>query len=80
MELDVESLTLPTPHLTPHQIRVTGAVCEIWIELGRGWGRVLAVRARQTCGGDGLVKVVGSDFVWACCEVQILPPQLPPQP
>ena len=29
-----------TPHLTPHLIRVTGAVCRIWIDLGRG------VRAR----------------------------------
>ena len=43
-----------------------------------GVGRVLVGLARQTCGGDGLVEVVGSDFVWACCEVQILPPQTIP--
>ena len=43
-----------------------------------GWGRGFGVLARQTCGGDGLVEVVGSDFVWACCEVQILPPQTIP--
>ncbi len=54
---------------------VTWASCWIWIELGRGVGRVLAGLAAQTADRDGLVKSTESDFVWACHQLQILPPQ-----
>ena len=43
-----------------------------WAE---GMGRVLAGLAARTADRDGLVKSTESDFVWACHQLQILPPQ-----
>ena len=52
--------------------RVTGAGCWIWIELGRGVGRMLAGLTLQTCIGDGLVAPLTSGLVRTCNEAQTL--------
>ena len=73
MESLFESLTAPTPHLTPHSIRVTGDGCEIWIDLGRGGvgSGCLLLRPRK---GDGWAEGEKSNFDWTCGEFQTLPP------
>ena len=40
-----------------------------------GMGRVLAGLAARTADRDALVKSTESDFVWACHQLQIPPPQ-----
>ena len=64
-------------------IQVTEAVCETWIDLGRGmgayaWGQLcLGTRA-----GDGKVEAVKRNFVWVMREIQVPvsnPQRLPKQ-
>ena len=62
-EDSVSRFKLRGSRLVDAGLGVTWDGCEIWVELGRGVGRVLAVFACHTCGGDGLVEVVGSDIV-----------------
>ena len=40
-----------------------------WVE---GWGRMFWVLTPHTCGGDGKVKAVRSNFAWACWQLQFL--------
>ena len=53
--------------------RVTGVVCEIWIDLGRGGlgSGCLLLRPRK---GDGWAEGEKSNFDWTCGEFQTLPP------
>ena len=67
--LEVKASRLPP---RGRRIGVTWDGCEIWVELGRGVGRVLAVFACHTCGGDGLVVPLTGGFVRACNEAQAL--------
>ena len=73
MESGFKSLTVPTPHLAPHLTRVTGTVCEIWIELALGVEpHIVGVLAARPSGGDGLVVPLTGGFVWACDEALAL--------
>ena len=74
MESVFECLTVPTPHLTPHLTRVTGVVCEIWIDLGRGGGLGLGCLLLRPRKGDGWAEGEKSNFDWTCGEFQTLPP------
>ena len=69
-----QRLAVKASRLAPRGRRtgVTWAGCEIWIDLGRGAGRMLAGLTLQTCIGDGLVAPLTSGLVRTCNEAQTL--------
>ena len=57
------------------ELGLLGLVARSETNWAEGMGRVLAGLAARTADRDGLVKSTESDFVWACHQLQILPPQ-----